>query len=204
MPWSRRINVASEQRFGAAEVSSCTAASLSLRANRRIRVIVRRYVADNCSHTLAAYELWLRLQTADFDTGLQYLKNAAAQGYTAACLTLGKLFHDGAVVERDAAGAMLLFQMAAAGGSAAGWNSLGVCHEELGELVDAQRCYRCAALPRAITYFCLKSISAVQGGRIPRQRRRLRQPRSHAAMPRLGRRGERDGGPRRRAGKVAI
>ena len=84
----------------------------------------------------------MRTQTVDFQTGLTYLKVAAEQGYAPACLTLGKMLHDGAAVERDFTGAILLFEMAAAGGSAAGWNSLGVCYEEQGNLVDAQRCYR--------------------------------------------------------------
>ena len=108
----------------------------------RITVCVCRYVADTCNHTLAAYEVWLRTKVVDFQTGLLYLKRAAHHGYENACLTLGKLLHDGSCVERDISAAVSLFERAALGGSAVGWNSVGVCKEEMGELVDAQRCYR--------------------------------------------------------------
>lgn len=108
----------------------------------RVTVCVCRYVADTCNHTLAAYEVWLRTKLVDFQTGLLYLKRAAHHGYEHACLTLGKLLHDGSCVERDISAAVSLFERAAAGGSAVGWNSVGVCKEEMGELVDAQRCYR--------------------------------------------------------------
>lgn len=101
-----------------------------------------RYAADYCNHNLAAFEVWLRTQVFDFETGITYLKSAANRGCISACLTLGKLLHDGARVERNIPEALCLFEKAAVGGSAAGWNSLGVCHEELGAFVDAQRCYR--------------------------------------------------------------
>jgi TPR repeat protein len=95
---------------------------------------------------MAAHEVWLRTRESDFQTGLRYLKTAAERGYVPACLVLGKMLHDGLVVERDIAGALRLFEEAAAASSAAGWNSLGVCHEELGALVEAQMCYRFAWL----------------------------------------------------------
>jgi TPR repeat protein len=104
---------------------------------------------------LAAYEVWVRTQTVDFQIGLTYLKIGAEQGYAPACLTLGKMLHDGAMMARDVSGALLLFEMAAAGGSAAGWNSMGVCYEEQGKLVDAQRCYRwapCLGVQRSIRH----------------------------------------------------
>ena len=101
-----------------------------------------RYAADYGNHNLAAFEVWLRTQAFDFETGITYLKSAANRGCASACLTLGKLLHDGTRIERNIPEALCLFEKAAEGGSAAGWNSLGVCHEELGAFVDAQRCYR--------------------------------------------------------------
>ncbi len=90
--------------------------------------------------------MWLRTQVYDFATGIVYLKAAADLGHGPSSLTLGKLFHDGVRVERDMAAAMRLFQQAAAEGDAAGWNSLGVCHEEMGNSTDAQKCYRSLAV----------------------------------------------------------
>ena len=65
-------------------------------------VVCYRHVADACNHTLTAYQVWLRTHVDDFQTGLFYLKMAVEFGHVPACLTLGKLFHDGANVERDA------------------------------------------------------------------------------------------------------
>jgi TPR repeat protein len=115
-------------------------------------------VADACSHTLAAYQVWLRTHVADFQTGLIYLKMAAEFGHVPACLTLGKLFHDGANVERDASAALAMFEKAAAEGSGEGWNSLGVCHEESGNFAGAQRCYRSVMFVPKITSVCFQIL----------------------------------------------
>ena len=93
---------------------------------------------------MAAYQVWTRTQVVDVQTGLIYLKTAADRGHVPSCLALGKLYHDGVCLESDASAAVALFEKAAAEGSAAGWNSLGVCHEEAGKFTDAQRCYRLA------------------------------------------------------------
>lgn len=117
-----------------------------------------RHVADACNHALAAYQVWLRTHVGDFQTGLIYLKMAAEFGHVPACLTLGKLFHDGAHVERDMSAALTVFEKAAAEGSGEGWNSLGVCHEESGNFAGAQRCYRSAMFVSKVTSVCLRLL----------------------------------------------
>jgi TPR repeat protein len=57
-------------------------------------------------------------------------------------LSLGKLLYHDARIDRDIHAALKLFEKAAIMGSAIGWNSMGVCHEELGNFSESQRCYR--------------------------------------------------------------
>jgi TPR repeat protein len=73
---------------------------------------------------------------------VEYLKAAAHRDYVPACLSLGKLLYHDARIDRDIHAALKLFEKAAIMGSAIGWNSMGVCHEELGNFSESQRCYR--------------------------------------------------------------